>query len=191
MVGNDERGSTDVANGTTYHKAGEEEVMARANADGNEWREVNPKEDDIVAISTKEKVLATTVRGGFEVYWYTSLVDGEVRSKGTDAHRVVLYYRDNAIAAATHTKRIAPTKSNPDGWWGNLKPKIEQLKDIPSHMHTCTVCENDPDKDRTPVMVLREGKYGFFLGCPNYNHEDPDSTDSCRNTKNYEKVSGK
>ncbi len=182
---------TEIEHGTTFQKTGADEVMARANADSNEWVEVDPKEDDIVAISTKEKVLSTTVQGGFEVYWYTSLVNGEVRSKGTDAHRVVLYYRDNAIAAGTHTKRIAPTKSNPDGWWGNLKAKVEELKDIPEHMCTCEVCEADPDKDRTPVMVLREGKYGFFLGCPNYDHENPDSADSCRNTKNYEKVTGK
>lgn len=184
-------GNTEVANGTTYQKTGADEVMSRAEADDNEWVEVDPKDDDIVAISTRETVLKTEVTGGFEIYWYTSLVGGKVRDKGTDAHRVALYYRDNAIAAGTHTKRIAPTESNPDGWWGNLKPKVEQLKDLPEHMTTCDRCKNDPHKDRAPVMVLREGKYGFFLGCPNYDHDKPDARHSCRNTENYDKVTGK
>lgn len=95
---------------------------------------------------------------------FSSIQDGSARNKGADAIRCVIW-NDNIeepVGGRRKTLRIGPTDSNPDGWFGNLKPKIEDLfinwrNEIYGN---CPECGGQ--------LVFRSGKYGNFLGCQNY-----------------------
>lgn len=94
-----------------------------------------------------------------------STIDGGVsRGCGEDAIRCVLWHtgHDVPVGGKKKTLRIGPTDSNPQGWKGNLVPKIaDLLANWREYYHgECHRCNG--------VMQLREGEYGEFLGCSNY-----------------------
>lgn len=85
------------------------------------------------------------------------------RSKGSDAIRLVAFNR-NVMRPMGGRKKTLRIKT----WCKNLRKKIESMFDeFGDYVTECEECGG--------WMVVREGKYGEFLGCSNY----PD----CDNTK--------
>lgn len=91
---------------------------------------------------------------------------GEGRPKGQDAIRTTIWSLewDRPIGGRTRTHRIKT-------WRNNLKKKIDSLlHDWRGEVTRCGECGN--------WMVVREGRYGEFLGCLGY--------PECDNTKEIE-----
>lgn len=108
--------------------------------------------------------------------------DGQSRDVGEDAMRVNLFMgvpKGNdpgtgkpvwdvvKLGGSKRVHRIAPSKSNPTGWRGNLKCRIDAWTEyLPPHR--CPKCSNP--------MLVRNGRSGQFLGCagyPNCKHTAP------------------
>lgn len=90
------------------------------------------------------------------------------RGKGKDAIRTVIWHSSlsRPMGGRVKTLRI-------ESWCKNLKKKIRSIMDeFDDYSKQCPKCGG--------WMVIREGKYGEFLGCSNY----PD----CKNTENVEDV---
>lgn len=105
---------------------------------------------------------------------FSTLVGENARGCGDDAIRCVVWDHeiDAPVGGRKKTLRIAPTRSNPEGWAGNFKPKLRDLyANWRDHRtETCPACG--------APMALRDGQYGPFLGCTRY----PD----CRCTQDVE-----
>lgn len=74
----------------------------------------------------------------------SSIKDGESRGYANDAIRVVAYDTEKqmVIGSAPHTQRRAPSDSNPEGWWGNLRPKIKDMvANWRDYSKECPECE--------------------------------------------------
>lgn len=80
----------------------------------------------------------------------------ESRGTGEDSIKVMLWHTEQSRPAAgrEYTQRI-------DTWKKNLKPKV--LNCLSDWRDMLTFCP-----DCSVSMVIRTGKYGKFLGCPNY-----------------------
>jgi len=95
---------------------------------------------------------------------FSTLYRGESRDCGDDAIRLVIWSEeaDRWIGGRKKTLRLAGTETNPEGWWGNLRPKIQDLmlnwRDY--NQGRCPDCDS--------WMVKRDGEYGEFLGCTDY-----------------------
>lgn len=101
------------------------------------------------------------------IYSSVSKVTGKTRSKGSDAIRCVLIYKDKEVFKNTkHTKRII-------SWNGNLKSKITELMSLVDTIPRCPNCSS--------FMLQRKGKHGIFWGCSNY--------PNCKGIKNIPKSS--
>lgn len=107
---------------------------------------------------------------------WSTLVGGHGRGKGKDAIRAVIWDtdEDRPVGGREKTLRIAPTASNPEGWKGNLRPKIQDLvRNWREFDKECPECGRR--------MVVRDGQgYDPFWGCTGY------SIDACSNTEPYE-----
>lgn len=91
---------------------------------------------------------------------------GKARSKGSDAIRTVIWDRNMNVPIGGRTKTLRIKT-----WRKNLRGKIVSL--IQETSEYVTICDECGE-----FMVVREGKYGKFLGCSAY----PD----CDNTKQIE-----
>ena len=95
----------------------------------------------------------------------TSIVpSGEARDCGDDAIRVILFMRTDEgkvvkLSGSKRVNRIASSASNPEGWRGNLRERIESWTELLPE-HSCPKCGMP--------MVPRKGKNGSFLGCTGY-----------------------
>ena len=91
-----------------------------------------------------------------------STVEGESsRGHGEDAIRTVVWdWRvERPVSGESKTLRIGPTDSNPDGWKGNLLPKIQsRMLSWRDYTKDCPVCE---------VPMVYHEKWDFF-GCSRY-----------------------
>ena len=91
-----------------------------------------------------------------------STVEGDSsRGHGEDAIRTVVWdWRiDRPVSGETKTLRIGPTKSNPDGWKGNLQPKIEsRMLSWRDYTKDCPDCGSP---------MVYHGEWDFF-GCSRY-----------------------
>ena len=106
---------------------------------------------------------------------WSSISAGLARDKGSDAIRAVIWDvdEDRPIGGREKTLRIGPTDSNPEGWRGNLRPKIQDL----------VVRWREYDKECSECgsrMAVREPSQGDdwdrFWGCTNYpvcDHAEP------------------
>lgn len=95
---------------------------------------------------------------------FSTLVAGQARGCGEDAIRCVIWHegKDVPVSGREKTLRIGPTPSNPQGWKGNLVPKIADL------MYNWQERYYGDCPDCGGVLQLKEGQYGEFLGCSNY-----------------------
>jgi len=98
---------------------------------------------------------------------WSTLVRGNSRAKGQDAIRAVVWdtEEEQPIGGREKTLRLGPTDSNPEGWKGNLRPKIVDLvSSWRDYDKECPECGNR--------MALREPSRGddwdAFWGCTNY-----------------------
>lgn len=98
---------------------------------------------------------------------WSTLVRGNSRAKGKDAIRAVVWDTEKGqpIGGREKTLRLGPTDSNPEGWKGNLRPKIQDLvanwrnydKECPECGARMALREPDRNDDWDP-----------FWGCTNY-----------------------
>lgn len=98
---------------------------------------------------------------------WSSISAGQARAKGQDAIRCVIWdvEEDRPIGGREKTLRIGPTDSNPEGWKGNLRPKIQDVvSSWRSYDKTCSECGSR--------MAVREpgrnDDWDPFWGCTNY-----------------------
>lgn len=98
---------------------------------------------------------------------WSTVVAGHARAKGDDAIRCVVWdvEEDQPIGGREKTLRLGPTDSNPEGWKGNLRPKIQDLvANWRSYDKECPNCGSR--------MALREPGRGDdwdeFWGCTSY-----------------------
>lgn len=92
---------------------------------------------------------------------FSSIVGDDSRGCGDDAIRVTMWdhEEDTWVGGRKKTLRIGPTDSNPDGWKGNLRPKIEDMYATwRDHLKSCPKC-GAPMKFRS--------KWDFW-GCSRY-----------------------
>lgn len=111
---------------------------------------------------TKERVYAINLPSDHHDLFIFSTVEGDsTRGHGEDAIRVVVWdYRvERPVSGRRKTLRIGPTDSNPDGWKGNLKPKVESLMlSWRDYIKDCPNCD---------APMVFHPKYDFF-GCSRY-----------------------
>jgi len=115
----------------------------------------------------KEIVYDIPLPKGLVVRVWSSITAGQARAKGTDAIRCVVWdtEEDRPIGGREKTLRIGATDSNPEGWRGNLRPKIVDLVGRWREFDkTCPECGSR--------MAVREPDQGDdwepFWGCTNY-----------------------
>lgn len=121
-----------------------------------EWKEIELE-------GTNERVyqIGELPSDKHDVLIFSTIEGSSTRACGNDAIRCVLWNWDIGapVSGRRKTLRIAPTDSNPDGWRGNLKPKIESLMlSWRDYDKECPVCGAD--------MRYRD-RYDFF-GCSRY-----------------------
>lgn len=122
-----------------------------------EWTEVTDK-----LTNTNERVYQIRLPSEHHDVLVFSTIEGDSsRGHGEDAIRTVIWdWRiDQPVSGRCKTLRIGPTKSNPDGWKGNL---IEKVADLMASwrdwLAECPECG--------APMVYR-GQWDFF-GCSRY-----------------------
>lgn len=90
------------------------------------------------------------------IYSTVDVRTNKVRSKGSDAIRLVAWNKhlNQPLGGKKKTLRIKT-------WRKNLGGKIDDMMENPdNYTHQCPECNT--------IMVVREGKYGEFLGCSRY-----------------------
>jgi len=98
---------------------------------------------------------------------WSTVVAGQARAKGNDAIRCVVWdvERDRPIGGREKTLRIGPTDSNPEGWQGNLRPKIQDV--VANWRKYDKVCDDCGSR-----MAVREpgrnDNWDPFWGCTEY-----------------------
>jgi hypothetical protein len=112
---------------------------------------------------------------GLVVRVWSTIVRGNSRACGNDAIRTVVWdtERSEPISGRKKTLRLAPTKSNSEGWKGNLRPKITDLiRQWRRYDKQCSECGNR--------MALRQPSRGdewsTFWSCTDYprcQHSEP------------------
>lgn len=122
-----------------------------------EWEEVSLED-------TKERVYKIPLPSDEHDVLIFSTVEGDSsRGHGEDAIRSVVWSweLDRPVSGRKKTLRIGPTESNPDGWQGNLLPKIESLMlNWRDYVIECPACGAG--------MVHHSGEFGDFFGCSRY-----------------------
>lgn len=98
---------------------------------------------------------------------WSTIVRGNSRDCGDDSIKAVVWDTENGkpVGGREKTLRLAPTDSNPEGWKGNLRPKIQDLvANWRKYDKVCPKCGNR--------MALREpgrnDNWTAFWGCTNY-----------------------
>lgn len=88
--------------------------------------------------------------------------DDEARSNGSDAIRCVVWNHrlGRPVGGRRKTLRIGPSRSNPEGWRGNLAPKIRDLYSNWKVYNVEMKCSECGDE-----LAGRESEYGEFLSC--------------------------
>lgn len=116
----------------------------------------------------KEIVYAKALRKGLGIRIFSTIAYGQAREKGQDAIRVIMVTKNirgeirGAGVEGGKVLRIAPSKSNPEGWRRSLKDQIFRLEN--SKPPACPKCSYP--------MTIRHGKNGEFWGCVNWAKED-------------------
>jgi len=120
--------------------------------------------DEVDLEDTKERVYRINLPSDdHDVLIFSTVVGDSSRGHGEDAIRAVVWDWDlnRPVSGRRKTLRIGPTDSNPDGWKGNLKPKIESLMvSWRDYVVECPACGAG--------MVKHDGEYGEFFGCSRY-----------------------
>lgn len=104
---------------------------------------------------------------GLVIRVWSTIVRGNSRDKGKDAIRAVVWdtERSKPIGGRKKTLRIGPTDTNPEGWKGNLRPKVKDLiSEWRKYDRECPECGARMAK-RTPG---RGDDWTAFWGCTNY-----------------------
>lgn len=99
-----------------------------------------------------------------DVLIFSTIEGDDSRGHGEDAIRTVVWdWRiDAPVSGETKTLRIGPTDSNPDGWRGNLKPKIEnRMASWRDYTKSCPDCG-------APMQYRNGSGYSPFFGCSRY-----------------------
>jgi len=114
---------------------------------------------EVVIPNCKESVFAKRIdKNGIPLSMriYTGIVESESRGCGEDAIRVNVFAKTlkNELKKVVSCRRV----NRVSGWRKNLESRIHEVfHKSPSQSCNC----GNP-------MVLREGKFGEFLGCTNY-----------------------
>lgn len=104
---------------------------------------------------------------GLVIRVWSTIVRGNSRDCGDDAIRAVVWdtEEDRPVGGRKKTLRLAPTASNPEGWKGNLRPKVIDLfKNWRDYDRQCPKCGSRMVK-RTPD---RGDDWTAFWGCTSY-----------------------
>lgn len=136
-----------------------EEVSVQTGADW-EYADEDGVGEYVYYLETRELPDQVVVRICSTVNTYTD----ESRGDGEDSIKTMLWHlgEEQPIAGRSYTKRI-------ETWKKNLQPKV--LDCLAEWREMITFCPNC-----SVPMVIRNGRSGPFLGCPNY----PD----CEETEN-------
>lgn len=110
-------------------------------------------------------------RGGSEMQvWEPNPDLGDARDVGQDAIRTVVWHHEfeRPIGGRRKTLRIGPSDSNPEGWRGNLRPKIEWVRQnwrvYDAAQMTCPDCGSE--------MTGAKSEYGEFMSCTECDHTE-------------------
>jgi hypothetical protein len=98
---------------------------------------------------------------------FSTIVRGNSRAKGKDAIRLVVYDKAEGrpVGGRKKTLRLAPTESNPEGWKGNLRPKIiDLIKNWREYDRHCPECGHR----MTVRQPDRGDDWDAFWGCEAY-----------------------
>lgn len=96
-----------------------------------------------------------------DVLIFSTIEGDDSRGHGEDAIRTVVWDHriDRPVSGETKTLRIGPTNSNPEGWRGNLRPKIEsRVRSWRDYLKDCPNCG-------APMQY--RAQWDFF-GCSRY-----------------------
>lgn len=141
-------------------------------------REIVPSAEKTNVPGTNEEVYDLPLPADeLTVRVFTTVQAGVGRDLGKDAIRCVVWNHEHdcPVGGRRKTLRIGPSKSNPEGWKGNLGEKIRDLYGSwRDYDRTCPECPG--------VLVERvpgpDDDWSRFLACSNW-----DGGDGCRYTE--------
>lgn len=154
LTEDDDNGSSS-SSSKRYAKPSREDFEEFLNSTGLEWNHFDEAH-------TKEHVYETPDAfpnwTGLVLRVYSTIDErtDQARGKGEDAIRTVIWDKNISMPVGGRKKTLRIQT-----WRKNLRKKIRSVvEEGESFIVECPNCDD--------VMVLREGKYGEFLGCRNY-----------------------
>ena len=153
-LGNIEPDGNDKETNREYAEFTLDDFVAFLEKRDEEWEKVDEANTMEHVFETRD--FSTSNGVVLRIYSTVDVRTNKVRSKGSDAIRLVAWNKHltQPLGGKKKTLRIKT-------WRKNLGEKIDDMVENPDNfIHQCPECNT--------VMVVREGKYGDFLGCSRY-----------------------